>query len=489
MSRRAAFSVTFWLAFTALVLAIHLAFLRLPFHWDEMGQFVPEALDLYRDGAWIPRSTLPNIHPPLIPALLAGVWQITGVSIQAARVLMLVIASTGVLLTFLLAVRLGRNVEGAPAFAAVLFLVASPLFYAQSMLVLLDMPAMTLTLLALLLFLNERYAWCAITATALVLTKETAITTPLVFGAWLWIRAKRRREALYFLVPVLALGVWAAVLKQHTGFWLGNTGFEQSNVDSAIAPLHLARAILRDIWVLFLSDGKFLGLLALYAGWKLIRGVDWQIALCVAGAQLAPVTFLGGALLERYLLPVLPIVLIAMAVASARYRSEWRWVSHVAMAGLMVGSWFWNPFYPAEFETSWGMIRFIRLQQEAAAYVEAYYAGKRVASAWPFSDAIRNPDFGYVQQPLASVRLRGMDLASIADTGRSQYDVLVVYTRAWPYAGPFDTPWMRSFVRRYSSVLPDATEEQIYGGLGLVLVRRWEQDGQAISIYGPEDEP
>ena len=111
----------------------------------------------------------------------------------------------GLWLSFLLAIRLARGAPGAPAFAAALFLAATPLFYTQSMMVLLDMPAMTLTVLALLLFLEERCVWCAAACTLLVLTKETAITTPAVFAGWLWLRTGKRREAIYFLAPAVAL--------------------------------------------------------------------------------------------------------------------------------------------------------------------------------------------------------------------------------------------------------------------------------------------
>jgi len=160
-SRRASHLI-FLFAFAALLLAMHWPLLRLPFHWDEMGQFVPAALDLYRDGAWVPHSTLPNVHPPGVMLLLAVVWKIFGFSILSARLTMLAIATVGVYLSFLLAIRLSRKSPDAPAFAAVLFLMAAPLFYTQSMMVLLDMPAMTLTVLALLLFFDERYAACAI---------------------------------------------------------------------------------------------------------------------------------------------------------------------------------------------------------------------------------------------------------------------------------------------------------------------------------------
>jgi 4-amino-4-deoxy-L-arabinose transferase-like glycosyltransferase len=170
----------------ALTVALHLPCLRLPFHWDELGQFVPASLDLSRDGSWVAHSTLPNVHPPAVMAYLAVVWRVFGYSIPATRLAMLAVASVGLWLSFLLAIRLARGAPGAPAFAAVLFLAATPLFYTQSMMALLDMPAMTLTVLALLLFLDQRWGWCAAACTLLVLTKETAVTTPAAFAGWLW---------------------------------------------------------------------------------------------------------------------------------------------------------------------------------------------------------------------------------------------------------------------------------------------------------------
>jgi len=229
VSRRAS-ALYFFLAFTALALATHLPYLKLPFFWDELGQFVPAALDLYQDGAWVPHSAAPNVHPPGLIALLALVWSFAGFSILATRLTMLLLASAGAFFSFLLAIRLARGTAGAPAFAAVLFLLATPLFFTQSMMAQLDLPAMVFTALALLLFLEGRLAASAAVCTAAVLMKETAITTPLVFALWLWFREGRRREALFFLAPAGALGVWLLLLWRNTGHLLGDPGFTQYNL-------------------------------------------------------------------------------------------------------------------------------------------------------------------------------------------------------------------------------------------------------------------
>jgi hypothetical protein len=477
----------FFCAFAALLVAMHVPFLTLPFHWDELGQFVPAALDLYRDGAWVPHSTLPNVHPPGIMLLLAVVWKIFGFSILSSRLTMLAIAAAGVYFSFLLAIRLARKAEGAPAFAAVVFLMVAPLFYTQSMLVLLDMPAMTLTVLALLLFYDERYAACAAAATALVLVKETAVSTPVVFAAWLWFCEKRKREALYFLIPAVALGLWLVELHHATGHWLGNDEFARFNVSQSLGFSHIVYAIGRRIFELFVSDGHFLGTAALIAGWRLLRGKEWTIAGLVALAQTAVVTLLGGAVLDRYMLPVLPILYAAFAVAGSAWSLPVRLTAQAAMATLFVVGWFWNPPVPFPYENNLAMVDFVRLQQEAAEYLEDHAATQRIATAWPFSDAVTHPEFGYVRRPLnLAVLTGGVRLSNVAKLNPRDFDVLVMYSAEWSVKGRLlDISPIRSLANAFLDPNINATSDEIRTTLGFVPALRWTRGGQWIEIYLP----
>jgi hypothetical protein len=418
-------------------------------------------------------------------AAVAVVWRAFGYSIPAARVTMLAIAACGVLFAFLLAIRLARGTAGAPAFPAILFLIASPLFYTQSMMVQLDMPAMTLTALALLLFLHQRYAWCAAISTLLVLVKETSITTPLVFAAWLWFREAKRREACYFLAPALALGAWMVALHGATGYWLGNAEFGEYNLVESLRPVHIVGAILSRVWTLFVANGHWLGSIALIAGARALRGNDsaWTIAIWTALAQVLAVTLVGGAVLDRYLLPVLPVLYAAFAVAASWYPVHWRWASQGAMIAVLVAGWFWNPPYPFSFENNLAMVNFVRLQQDAAGFLEATTPGARVASVWPFTAAISRPEFGYVEQPLKAVEARTFQLASLASLNRDDYDVLVVYTRTWPLQGWLDTPAVRDLLRRYTDYQPEPGPEQIRNALGLYPRGTYLRQGQRITIY------
>jgi 4-amino-4-deoxy-L-arabinose transferase-like glycosyltransferase len=482
-SRRAS-SLLFFLAFMALMIALHLPMLKFPFHWDELGQFAPAALDLYQDGSLVAHSTLPNVHPPGVMAIVALTWRIFGVSVASARIAMLVVASAGLLFSFLLAIRLCRGAVGAPAFAAVLFLMASPIFFSQSEMILLDMPAMTFTALALLLFLDERYAACAVACTVLVMMKETSITTPMVFGAWLLFREKKIREALYFFAPAIALGAWLVLLHHKTGHWLGNDEFARDNVPGALGFMHILLGFGGRLHFLFIADGRFIGTIALFAGFRMLRGKNWQIAGLVAVAQVVVVTVFGYAMLERYLIPVLPILYAAIAAAASVYPTSWRWVSHTALLAMLVAGWFWNPPYPFSYENNLAWTDFVALQKEAANYLEAYAPNERIASAWPFSGAIKHPYLGYVERPLLSVEMPGFHLDEITNFDRDSYDLLVVYERFWTFEGrAFDNNLLRPIIRQYKDYHPQATEEEIHAGIGLIPVRRWERGGQWIEIY------
>jgi 4-amino-4-deoxy-L-arabinose transferase-like glycosyltransferase len=471
------------LAFAAILVVLHAPYLRLPFHWDELGQFVPAALDLYRDGAWVTHSSDPNIHPPGVMAILAAVWSVTGYSILSSRLTMLAIAAVGVYLSFLLAIRLSRGAAGAPGFMAIAFLIAAPMFYTQSMMVLLDMPAMTFTVLALLLFLDQRYAACAAASVALVLIKETAITTPMVFGAWLLVRDRRWKEALYFFAPAVALVLWLIYLRHVTGSWFGNQAFAQYNVTDSIAPLHILYAIMRRFYTLLFADGHWIGAVALFSGYRALRSRDWNIAFLVAGAQLAAVTFLGGAVLDRYLLPVLPILYATFAVAASTYTPQRRMLSNLALLAFLVTGWFVNPPFPFPLENNLAVVDFVEMQHDAAQYLESNYSGQRVASVWPFAAAIRNPDLGYVQARIPTLRTPGLRLADFQPMQLTDSDVIVTYSRGQtPPAYILRNNTLRGWFEPFVDLQPEASSAELRT-IGFQSAARWERKGQWIQIY------
>ncbi|MCX6612308.1 MAG: glycosyltransferase, partial [Acidobacteria bacterium] len=81
LQRRAVSVAILFGVFAFILFSTHFKLISLPFFWDEAGQFISQAQDLYQGGALIPKSAMPNSHPPGLPLLLAVVWKVFGYSI------------------------------------------------------------------------------------------------------------------------------------------------------------------------------------------------------------------------------------------------------------------------------------------------------------------------------------------------------------------------------------------------------------------------
>ncbi len=472
----------FFAAFALVVFLTHTRYYNLPYYWDELGQFVPAALDIFQRGAWIPQRTIPNVHPPGLMAYLAGVWTVFGYSIAATRLAMLALASLAALIAFLLAIELTKGAKGAPAFAAVVLLLASPLVYTQSMLAQLDLPAMLFSSWALLLFLQNRFRAAALASVALVLVKETGIVVPAVLGIWL--AAERKpREAAWFVLPFFALAGWIAALWAATGNLLGNSEFANYNLFFPLHPVRLAGALLRRAFFLGIEHFHWIGWIFVVPAFRrgAFAGRAWRVAAAVAAAQVLVVTVFGGAVLERYLLPVLPILYAAFAAATPRF-------AQLALVAGLVFSLFWNPPYPYPFENNLAMVDFVRLQQAAAEYVAAEYPDRAITTAWPLTAALWIPELGYVEHRMHIRRIADFTPPQVAKLAPGSVEVFVLFSREWDR--PWDlrrAPWIIGIVRRVYHWEPQMRPGEIACRFGLAQVAEWRRGGQwAVVLARPE---
>jgi hypothetical protein len=480
-------ALVFAVLFAGLV-ALHIPYLSLPYFWDELGQFIPASLDIFRDNAWVPHSTVPNVHPPGVMAYLALAWKLFGYSVISTRVAMLLVAAAGVYASFLLAIRLCRPVPGAPAFIVVGLLMATPLFYMQAMMAQLDMPAMTFTIIGLLLFLNGRYGWCVVACCALVLVKETGAVAPALFAAWLAFRERNWRQAAWFIVPFLALGIWLFALWRGTGHVLGDPGFAHYNVGYSMNPVRAITTLLRRLYFLFIADFRWIGAVAIVYGLRRTRfffNRDWVIITLFFTGHVLLVSVFGGAALERYLLPVFPIVYIATATGWAAMRIPWRRLSEFAlMAGLVAGLWL-NPPFPFPLENNLAMADFVRLQKAAAEYLDRHAPGAKVASAWPYTGALRMPELGFTRIGYEVVETTDFHVENVVTACRSTApDILIVYARTWePRWGVLASRLVKDFLSKYYDYEPQITSDQVESELRMRQVLRWERRGQWIEVY------
>jgi len=475
--------LSIFLGFAFVIVVSHWLYLGLPYFWDEMGQFVPAALDIYHDGAWVPHSAVPNAHPPGVMAYLAAAWKIFGYSIPTTRVAMLFLAALGALLTFLLARQWGLAWSLAPA----ILLMLDPLFYMQSMMAQLDMPAMVFTLLALFLFFDDRHRAAALACTALVLAKETGVLLPLIFAGALWQDRARRKFSTYYLAPLFALAIWFAILWRATGHLFGDPGFTHYNLAYALNPARAALSLVRRIYYLFIGDFRWAGSFAILLAWRrsvIYASRPWRITWLFIGAHTLMVSVLGGAELERYLLPVIPLVYIAMTAAWSTVPAFPRVAGFAAVAGGLLAGLFVNPPYPFPFENNLAMVDFVELHRGAARFLENAYTDQTIYTAWPLTQALRNPAFGYVEQKLTAIETSDLRRSTLEAIDPKKVDVLVLYSRTWePDGGVLNWPLVQQFLARYYEYERQMSADEVKQHFGLIQVRRWTQRGQWIEIY------
>lgn len=483
--RPGAYTILF-LLFATIILLIHLPWLGVPYFWDEAGYYVPAALDLFHGGSPVPHSVPPQIHPPALSAYLAAIWSLAGFHPESTRCAMLALAAAAALVSLLLAIELLRDARGMPAFLAAGMVCLSPVFFAQSLLAQPDMPAMLLTTLALWLFLRERIVLAAAACIALALVKETGIVAPIVFGGWLAYE-RRWRDAAWFLAPLVALGAWIGILIHATGHWAGTPAFADYNLFYPLPPLRVAVNALRRFYYLFFANLHWIGAFAILFAWRtsrIFRSRGWRIAGSLAVAHAATVTVLGGATLERYLLPVLPILYCAMTAGLSLFPRKPRLICSAALlAGLMAGI-FINPPYPFPYEDNLAFADFVSLQSQAADYLGRWYSGARVATVWPLTIELARPELGYANRPLEVNALPDLTPETLHRVDWRQTQVLAAFSRNWnpPLSplrlGPLGRLWQAIF--GYAAL---ATEEEVRREAPYPAVAHWRKNGQWMDIY------
>jgi hypothetical protein len=400
---------------------------------------------------------------------------------------MLLIGAAGLYLSFLLAIEMCGHTKGTPAFWVPMLMLATPLFYAQSMMAQLDMPAMVLGLAGLLLFFKGRYAWCAVTCTVLVLVKETGIVLPAILAAWLLFREKRWKEALYFLAAPICLAIWLVELKRVSGHWLGDAGFAHYNVNYSLSWVRIFASILRRLFYYFVSDFRWIGTIGILYGLlrtRLFLTREWFIVGSFFVLHTLLVSVFGGAALERYLLPTFPILYIAVATGWSAMKTTARQVSLVASLCGMVAGLFWNPPYPFPYENNLAMVDFIELQKAAADFVQQSLPGTTIATAWPYTAALRAPEYGYVKRPFNTIETGDFHVKNVIEGVKNgKADVVIVYSRTWePEVSIIRNPIADRFLRKFYEYEPQITAEQL-APYGFHPVLRWPQRGQWIEIF------
>jgi hypothetical protein len=204
------------------------------------------------------------------------------------------------------------------------------------------------------------------------------------------------------------------------------------------------------------------------------------IFLVVVAAYVVAMALIGGAVLARYMLPAVPLVII-VAVSTLRRRLRY-WSATVAAAAVVfVAAWFWNPPYGFSPEDNLAYRDYIVLHQDGERFLEARYPMAHALTAWPASDELTRPWLGYVTRPVQVVRIEDFSLEEVLSAAefRSHFEVALTFSTKYEPANPLNRwkPW-EEMKRRFFSFhrdLPPAAVAQILGGRVVFSEDRKEQ--------------
>jgi hypothetical protein len=502
----------------------HVPLLRLPYFWDEAGYYVPAARDILLTASFIPRSSVSNAHPPLVMAWLALWWKAVGYTPLVTRTAVLVLSAFSLLGVFRLAERVANT---RVAIAATLCTALYPVFFAQSSLAHVDLTAAGLIFWGLAAYVEGQTVATAVWFALAALAKETAILAPFALAGWemiglparkaslrrLWLHGEdarsnstsnsgSARRIASLLLPALPLALWYLYHYKHTGYVFGNPEFFRYNVAATLSPTRFLLALAMRVWqVSGYLHLWVLTLAMLLAMWMLppqrdsglerrrIRLPVQMIFYVVVLTYVVAMALIGGAVLARYMLPVVPLVIILSISTLWRRLRFWRAaVACVALA--FVVAWFWNPPYGFSPEDNLAYRDYIVLHEDGEQFLEARYPMARVLTAWPASDELTRPWLGYTTRPMRVVRIEDFSLDEVLSAAdfRSNYEVALVFsTKYEPAPARWDhwqtwTEWKTRFFGFHRDV-PPAAAAQILGGNIVFSERR---KGQWIAVIEME---
>jgi len=507
------------------IFLLHAPLLSLPYFWDEAGYYVPAARDLLLTGSLIPHTTVSNAHPPLVLAWVALWWKWVGYAPVVTRSAMIVVAAFSLLGVFRLAERIANTDV---AIGATLCTAVYPLFFSQSSLAQVDLAAAGLIFWGLRAYFDRCWGGAAIWFSLAALAKETAIVAPLALVGWELVlrvglareRIRRRNSGCEFdigsafdpastqgmtslLIPIIPLAMWYGYHYSRTGYVFGNPEFFRYNVAATLNPLRFVLALALRLWQsfgylhLWVLTGAMI--LAMWEPPLKDGGIErpriaipvQSVFFLLMAAYVIFMALIGGAVLARYLLPVVPLVII-MAVSTLRRRMRY-WPAVVALvAALFVLAWFWNPPYGFSPEDNLAYRDYVVMHENAERFLEARYPMARVLTAWPASDELTRPWLDYTTRPMQVVRIEDFSLEQVLSAAdfRDHFDVALVFSTKYEPPHPLLERWTKWTELKhrffgYERDLPAAAAAQILGGR---IVFAEERKGQRVAVIEMKQE-
>jgi hypothetical protein len=311
-----------------------------------------------------------------------------------------------------------------------------------------------------------RRALCVAVFALAALAKETALLVPVVLCGWellCLLVGKNERlgekfksavclerrsvwSSLSLPLACVPLALWFAYHRSVTGYTFGNPEYFRYNVASTLDLARVTETLRRrfdqittymNLWALTLAGIAALLLKPRRDGNTERQRIAVPVQLLFAAlifAHVVALSFVGGAVLARYLLPVLPLVVLVWV--STLWRRVPLWPLAVALVcAAFVYRTEVNPPDAFPWEENLAYRDFILLHRDAAHFLEDHYPEARVLTTWPATDELKNPYFGYLLRPLRVFPVEDFKRESLAEAAahKSDYDAALLFST---HSGP-----------------------------------------------------
>ena len=430
------------------VVVAHVSLLRVPYFWDET-YFAPAARDVFLTGKLIPVSVVAESHPPLVYIWLAIWWKLFGFSVLVARIAMLAIAVITLAGVYYLARLLAK---GAVPIVVTTLIAVYPVFFTESTFVHLDMAAAGLTLWALVTYIMGRRWTPGLLFALAALAKETAIVAPLavfVVTIVLAIRSRKQgaefsirsawRAAFSLLPPLLALVFWFAWLHHASGAVFGNSGYVQDNLFGTLHPTRIVLACARHLWHLlgYLNLFVLTGLAAIIfaIGPRALpsrpfgqNSHAWLLLAAVVVGYILMLSVVGAITIARYLLPIYPIIMLALVLAISSRTKWWPVAACLTAAAFVLGLFPYTSRFAFVRDNNLAYLDFVALQQTAAEHISS--GNKvRVLTTWPISGELSASWLGYTKQPPEILQIDSFTTQELIAAKENQPQYILMFPR------------------------------------------------------------
>ena len=229
------------------------------------------------------------------------------------------------------------------------------------------------------------------------------------------------------------------------GLLSGNPEYLRYNLKATLTPLRIVLAVLVRLWHTLGYLNLFV--LTLAAAYGMSRpplqeadgmrrpriSISAQLVFgVVILAHVLALSALGGALLARYMLPAVPLVILICVSTLWRRLRHWAWWTAVTCAAF-VFPFLTPPPYRIAPEDTLLYRDYVILHKQAADELAARFPHARVLTAWPASDELTHPFLGYVRQPLTVAAIENFSAFEIerAAQATDQFDVALLFPTKW----------------------------------------------------------